>query len=73
MFVCRQENGGVKADTVGPVKGVEIKLTDAGEILIRSPGPVSGVLQSTRGYKEAKDGDGWFHTGDAGYFDQAVI
>ena len=39
VFVCVQENGGVKADTVGPpVKGVEIKLTDAGEILIRSPG-----------------------------------
>ena len=39
VFVCVQEDGGVKADTVGPpVKGVEIKLTDAGEILIRSPG-----------------------------------
>ena len=39
VFVCVQPNGGVKADTVGPpVKGVEIRLTDVGEILIRSPG-----------------------------------
>ena len=61
VFVCVQENGGVKADTVGPpVKGVEIKLTDAGEIPYSLARAVSGVLQSTRGYMEAKDGDGWF-------------
>ena len=50
VFVCVQQDGGVKADTVGPpVKGVEIKLTDSGEILIRSPGLVQGVLQGARG------------------------
>ena len=71
VFVCVQENGGVKADTVGPpVKGVEIKLTDAGEILIRSPGLFREYYKAPEATKEAKDGDGWFHTGDAGYFDQ---
>jgi long-chain acyl-CoA synthetase len=71
VFVCVQENGGVKADTVGPpVKGVEIKLTDAGEILIRSPGLFREYYKAPEATQEAKDADGWFHTGDAGYFDQ---
>jgi long-chain acyl-CoA synthetase len=72
VFVCVQENGAVKADTVGPpVKGVEIKLTDAGEILIRSPGLFREYYKAPEATREAKDGDGWFHTGDAGYFDQS--
>ena len=72
VFVCVQENGGVKADTVGPpVKGVEIKLTDAGEILIRSPGLFREYYKAPEATQQAKDAEGWFHTGDAGYFDQA--
>jgi long-chain acyl-CoA synthetase len=71
VFVCVQENGGVKADTVGPpVKGVEIKLTDTGEILIRSPGLFREYYKAPEATREAKDAEGWFHTGDAGYFDQ---
>jgi len=71
VFVCVQENGGVKADTVGPpVKGVEIKLSDAGEILIRSPGLFREYYKAPQATREAKDAEGWFHTGDAGYFDQ---
>ena len=70
VFVCVQPNGGVKPDTVGPpVDGVEIKLTDAGEILIRSPGLFREYYKSPDATREAKDGEGWFHTGDAGYFD----
>ena len=71
VFVCVQEDGSVKADTVGPpVKGVEIKLTDAGEILIRSPGLFREYYKAPDATHEAKDAEGWFHTGDAGYFDQ---
>jgi long-chain acyl-CoA synthetase len=70
VFVCVQPNGGVKPDTVGPpVAGVEIRLTDAGEILIRSPGLFREYYKSPDATREAKDGEGWFHTGDAGYFD----
>jgi len=70
VFVCVQPNGGVKPDTVGPpVTGVEIRLTDAGEILIRSPGLFREYYKSPDATREAKDPDGWFHTGDAGYFD----
>jgi len=71
VFVCVQPNGGVKPDTVGPpVKGVEIRLTDLGEILIRSPGLFREYYKSPEATREAKDQEGWFHTGDAGYFDQ---
>jgi len=70
VFVCVQPNGGVKPDTVGPpVAGVEIKLTDAGEILIRSPGLFREYYKAADATREAKDDAGWFHTGDAGYFD----
>jgi long-chain acyl-CoA synthetase len=71
VFVCVQPNGGVKPDTVGPpVKGVEIRLTDMGEILIRSPGLFREYYKAPDATREAKDDEGWFHTGDAGYFDQ---
>ena len=70
MFVCVQPNGGVRPDTVGPpVTGVEIRLTDAGEILIRSPGLFREYYKAPEATREAKDPEGWFHTGDAGYFD----
>jgi long-chain acyl-CoA synthetase len=70
VFVCVQPNGGVKPDTVGPpVKGVEIRLTDKGEILIRSPGLFREYYKAPEATREAKDDEGWFHTGDAGYFD----
>jgi long-chain acyl-CoA synthetase len=70
VFVCVQPNGSVKPDTVGPpVAGVEIRLTDGGEILIRSPGLFREYYKAPDATREAKDGEGWFHTGDAGYFD----
>jgi long-chain acyl-CoA synthetase len=39
VFVCLQPDHEAKADTVGvPIDGVEIKLADNGEILVKSPG-----------------------------------
>jgi long-chain acyl-CoA synthetase len=71
VFVCVQPNGQVRADTVGPpVKGVEVKVAESGEILIRSPGLFSEYHKNPEATAEAKDRDGWFHTGDAGYFDR---
>jgi long-chain acyl-CoA synthetase len=70
VFVCVQPDGEVLADTVGPpVPGVEVKLTEAGEILIRSPGLFREYYKNPAATAEAKDAEGWFHTGDAGYFD----
>ncbi len=70
VFVCIQPNGQVKADTVGPaVKGVELKFTPTRELLIRSPGLFKEYYKNPQATAEAKDAEGWFHTGDAGYFD----
>ena len=70
VFVCIQPNGQVRADTVGPpVKGVELKITDSGEVLIRSPGLLREYYKNPVATREVKDVDGWYHTGDAGYLD----
>ncbi|HJS38173.1 MAG TPA: AMP-binding protein [Burkholderiales bacterium] len=70
VFVCIQPDGQVKSDTVGPaVPGVELKFTPERELLIRSPGLFKEYYKNPQATLEAKDRDGWFHTGDAGYFD----
>ena len=71
VFVCVQPDGQVKADTAGPaVPGVELKFTPQRELLIRSPGLFKEYYKNAEATLEAKDPQGWFHTGDAGYFDQ---
>ena len=71
VFVCVQPDGQVKSDTVGPaVPGVELKFTPERELLIRSPGLFKEYYKNPQATAEAKDAEGWFHTGDAGYIDQ---
>ena len=71
VFVCVQPNGQARADTVGPaVKGVELRITDGGEVLIRSPGLMREYYKNPQATREVKDVDGWYHTGDAGYLDR---
>ena len=70
VFVCVQPNGQVKPDTVGPaVPGVELKFTPERELLVRSPGLFKEYYKNPEATREAKDREGWFHTGDAGYVD----
>jgi long-chain acyl-CoA synthetase len=70
VFVCIQPNGQVKGDTVGPaVPGVELKFTPQRELLIRSPGLFKEYYKNPQATLEAKDAEGWFRTGDAGYVD----
>jgi long-chain acyl-CoA synthetase len=70
VFVCVQPNGQVKSDTVGPaVKGVELSFTPERELLIRSPGLFKEYYKNPQATSEVKDAQGWYHTGDAGYFD----
>jgi long-chain acyl-CoA synthetase len=70
VFVCIQPNDKVKPDTVGPaVPGVELKFTPQRELLIRSPGLFKEYYKNPEATREAKDAEGWFHTGDAGYID----
>ena len=70
VFVCVQLDGQVRPDTVGPaVPGVELKFTPERELLIRSPGLFKEYYKNDQATREALDGERWFHTGDAGYFD----
>ena len=70
VYVCVQPNGAVRADTVGPpLPGCDIKLTPEGEILIKSPGLFKGYFKNADATAEAMDAEGWFRTGDAGYFE----
>jgi long-chain acyl-CoA synthetase len=70
VFVFIQPNGQVKPDTVGPpVPGVEVKIAEGGEILVRSPGLLKEYYKNPEATAEVKDADGWYHTGDAGYLD----
>ena len=70
VMVCVQPNGGVKPDTVGPpMKGVEVRILESGEIVLRCPGLFREYYKNDQATREAKDAEGWFHTGDAGFFD----
>ena len=70
VFVCLQPDNEVRADTVGvPIDGVEIKLADSGEILVRSAGLLKGYYKNPAATAEVLDADGWYHTGDAGFIE----
>jgi long-chain acyl-CoA synthetase len=70
VTVCMQPSGDVKLDTVGrPMPGVEVRIADSGEVLVRSPGVMKEYHRRPDATREAIDAEGFFHTGDAGYFD----
>ena len=70
VFVCIQPDGEVRADTVGPaVRGVELRFSPQRELLIRSEGLFREYYKNPEATRAAKDAEGWFHTGDAGFFD----
>jgi long-chain acyl-CoA synthetase len=72
VMVCVQPDGAVKPDTVGPpMKGVEVKVLESGEIVLRCPGLFREYYKNEAATREAKDAEGWYHTGDAGFFDAA--
>jgi long-chain acyl-CoA synthetase len=55
---------------VGPVSpGVEIRLEEDGEVLIRGPVVTTGYRNQPDKTREAIDAEGWLHTGDVGEFD----
>lgn len=63
-------DGDVKPETAGPPReGVEIKLTDEGEVTIRGVGLFKGYYKNPEATSE-KVKDGWFYTGDFGHIDE---
>ena len=70
VFVCLQPDHEARADTVGiPIAGVEIKVADNGEILVKSPGLLKGYYKNPAATAEVLTADGWYHTSDAGFLD----
>ena len=70
VFVCLQPDHEAKADTVGvPIDGVEIRVAENGEILVKSPGLLKEYYKNPAATAEVLTAEGWYHTGDAGFLD----
>ena len=60
-----------KFGTVGkPLPGVEVRIADDGEILLRSNTVFAGYYRDESATNEVLDGEGFVHTGDVGHFDE---
>jgi len=70
-YVCLQPDGQIKLDSVGtPAPNVEVKLADNGEILVRGPMLLKAYYKRPDATAESINAEGYFMTGDAGFFDE---
>ncbi|WP_104028324.1 AMP-binding protein [Vibrio jasicida] len=62
-----------RADKIGSVgnagPGIELKIADDDEIMVRGNGLFSGYYKNDIATQESFDSDGWLHTGDIGFID----
>jgi len=66
--------GAHKIGTVGPaLPGTEVRIAEDGEIMIRGRGVFKGYWNRPDATAEALEADGWFHSGDLGAFDGALL
>jgi long-chain acyl-CoA synthetase len=60
----------IRAETVGPVhEGVEVRISDDGELLFRHPGTFLGYYRDPERTAEVLS-DGWLSSGDSGFVDE---
>ncbi|MEV0299024.1 FadD3 family acyl-CoA ligase [Nocardia sp. NPDC050710] len=70
--MCRADDDAETiANTCGrPIAEFELRLSDAGEVLLRGPNVMLGYLDDPQSTAETIDADGWLHTGDIGTLDE---
>jgi len=69
-LVSLQPSAEANPTTAGrPCPGIEVKIAERGEVLVRGPVIFKGYLKNEEATREVIDPDGWFHTGDAGFMD----
>ncbi|MBI4985901.1 MAG: AMP-binding protein [Rhodocyclales bacterium] len=69
-YVGLQPDREIKFDSVGkPAPGVEIKIADNGEILVKGPMLLTEYYKRPDATAESINADGYFMTGDAGFLD----
>ncbi len=70
VISCNRPKVGLKMDTVGPpLKNVEVKIADDGEILVRGELVMHGYWRNDAETARAIQ-NGWLHTGDIGEIDE---
>ena len=47
-----------------------MRVSPSGEVLVREPGLFQEYYKNPQATAETLDAEGWFHTGDAGFFDK---
>ncbi len=69
VISCNRPKVGLKMDTVGPpLRGVEVRIAEDGEILVRGELVMHGYWRNDAETARTLQ-DGWLHTGDIGHFD----
>jgi long-chain acyl-CoA synthetase len=69
IIVSRRGKNQRKFGTVGvPLPGIEVKISEANEILCRGHNVMMGYYKDPELTAQVIDADGWFHTGDTGKF-----
>ncbi|WP_433728574.1 FadD3 family acyl-CoA ligase [Nocardia sp. CA-129566] len=70
--MCRADDDAATiAGTCGrPIADFELRLSPAGEVLLRGPNVMLGYLNDPESTAETIDAEGWLHTGDIGTLDE---